>query len=365
MENKKSITSYGVFSTFVATIVGIGIFSYPRELVEVVGTDAWIETFFIGALCYLIIRFIWKVERINNYMEFTALVKRNLGRVFGGLVLTLFSGTMLFYVSISMRTFVEVIKMYLLEKTPTEVLLIITILCGIYLVNGGLGSIIRFNEVAILIMFIPLIIILLIASTLGDYTNILPIFHNKPINYINSIPFSAFSFSGIEILFLVIPFLENKEKGKKTISKGILFVTVFYAIVTLLVIATFSKEHTKMLIWPTITMIKSLNVPGAFIERWEGIMMALWVLFYFTTFCNLYFFSSHIIKQTYKISDISLSSSILAPLIYIIAILPKNIGEVFHIGGAAVPLIFVFNLIFLPLLLYITGKSIRRKEGCK
>ena len=290
MENKKNITSYGLFSTFVATIVGIGIFSYPRELVELVGTDAWIETFFIGALCFLIIRFIWKVESINNYMEFTALVKRNLGGVFGGLVLIIFSGTLLFYVSISMRTFVEVIKMYLLEKTPTEILLIITILCGIYLVSGGIGSVIRFNEVSLFIMFIPLIVILLIASTLGDYTNILPIFHNKPVNYINSLRFSTFSFSGMEILFLIIPFLRDKEKGKKTINKGILIITIFYSIVTLFVIAIFSKEHTKMLIWPTITMIKSLNVPGAFIERWEGIMMALWILFYFTTFCNLYFF---------------------------------------------------------------------------
>jgi spore germination protein (amino acid permease) len=363
MENKKFITSYGLFCTLVATVVGIGVFSYPRQLADVIGTDAWLETFFIGALSLLIIRLIWKIESINNYMEFTSLIKRNFGGVFGGIVLMVFSGTMIFYVALSMRTFVEVIKMYLLEKTPTEFLLVITILCGIYLVRGGIGSVIKFNEVALWMMFIPVIFILLLALKLGDYTNVFPILHNKPINYIYSLKYTAFSFSGIEILFLIIPFLRNREKSKKIMDRGIIFITLFYALVTVMVLAILSKEHTKMLIWPTITMIKSLDVPGAFIERWDGIVMALWVLFYFTSFSNLYFFSSHIIKENFNLREMKTSSYVLAPFVYIIAILPKNIGEVFSIGATVIPIIFVFNLIVLPLLLYFTGKFIGKKEG--
>jgi spore germination protein (amino acid permease) len=212
-------------------------------------------------------------------------------------------------------------------------------------------------------MFIPVIFILLLALKLGDYTNVFPILHNKPINYIYSLKYTAFSFSGIEILFLIIPFLRNREKSKKIMDRGIIFITLFYALVTVMVLAILSKEHTKMLIWPTITMIKSLDVPGAFIERWDGIVMALWVLFYFTSFSNLYFFSSHIIKENFNLREMKTSSYVLAPFVYIIAILPKNIGEVFSIGATVIPIIFVFNLIVLPLLLYFTGKFIGKKEG--
>ena len=34
MKDKEFITPYGLFTTIVVTIVGVGIFSYPRELLQ-------------------------------------------------------------------------------------------------------------------------------------------------------------------------------------------------------------------------------------------------------------------------------------------------------------------------------------------
>ncbi|MCS4454255.1 GerAB/ArcD/ProY family transporter [Clostridium botulinum] len=42
----------------------------------------------------------------------------------------------------------------------------------------------------------------------------------------------------------------------------------------------FSTEQVKLMLWPGITMIKSIDIPGTFIERWEGIIMAIWTLFF-------------------------------------------------------------------------------------
>jgi spore germination protein (amino acid permease) len=274
------------------------------------------------------------------------------------------AGSQVFAISVGMRAFVEVIKMYLLDKTPTEFLIIITIFCGTYLIRGGLRSVIKFNEVALWTMFIPIGLVLLLLTGLGDYTNILPVLQNPPKNYINALKFTTFSFGGIEIMYLITPFLINKQKAQRTLSKGIIFITIFYALVTLLVLAVFSEEYTKTLLWPMITMIKTINIPGSFFERWESIIMALWILFYFTTFCNLYYFSSHILKETFRLGDVKISSFIIVPFIYLIAMYPKNIQELLNIVTMIIPIIFVYDLILVPLLLYFTGKTRSERGRC-
>ena len=97
----------------------------------------------------------------------------------------------------------------------------------------------------------------------------------------------------------------------------------------ILVLAVFSKAQSRILLWPTISMIRSLDIPGTFIERWEGIVMALWIFFYFTTFVNTYFFSSEIVKNVFKLKDIKLSSLLIMPIIYVVALYPENIAELY------------------------------------
>jgi spore germination protein (amino acid permease) len=366
MKNKEFVTSYGLFSTIVVTVVGIGIFSYPRELANIVGTDAWLITLVLGLVTFFIMKIIWKVEKINNFSEFNVLVRSSLGNMFGNILLIGFAISQLLSISIGMRSFVEVIKMYLLEKTPTEFLIIVTIFCGTYLIRGEMRSLIKFNEIALWVMFVPIIFVLIFLLNMGDFTNIFPILHTPPIQYVKVMKYTAFSFGGFEIAYLVIPFLKDKKEGFKVITKSIAFIVVFYTVITIMVFAVFSKEQVRILIWPTITMIRSLDIPGTFIERWDGIVLALWIIFYLTTFVNGYYFSSQILKEAFKLEDIKVSSLLIVPFIYIIAMYPKDIGEVFYLGNTIMPILFIYNLIFLPLLLYMGSMSKRhRKESVK
>ncbi len=57
------------------------------------------------------------------------------------------------------------------------------------------------------------------------------------------------------------------------------------------------------MLWPGITMIKSIDIPGTFIERWEGIIMAIWTLF-FLLHLPIYIIFSRYIKNMLHIDDI-------------------------------------------------------------
>lgn len=362
MKNRDFVTSYGLFCTIIISVVGVGIFSYPGELTSAVENNGWILTLISGFIAYGLAYIIYKSVQINNFDKFHTIMKNNFGKILGVVFTIIFAGYTTFFIALGMRDFVEVIKMYLLEKTPTEILLVVTILAGSYLVRGEIGSLIKFNEVAFWIMFLPMILILILTLNNIDFTNIFPLLSTKPMNYAKGLSAAAYSFAGFQIIYLVLPFVKNKIGMSKTLFKSMGFITIFYIIIVMFCISVFSINQTKVLLWPTITMIKSINIPGAFIERWEGVVMTMWIVFYFTNFVNLYYFSSDLIKDIFGLKDIKLGIAIVTPFIYITAMYPDNVADLFDISRLNSIIYNLYSLVIIPLMLFLVHKLRKRKS---
>jgi spore germination protein (amino acid permease) len=367
MNNRGFVSKYGLFASIVVTVIGVGVFSYPSTMANEVGTDGWFVTILAGVICFLLLALIYRVVVKNNYSTFYIMLEDNLGKIFSKVFGFALCTYFVFIAAIGMRVFVEVIKMYLLEQTPTEFILIVMIFTGLYLVRGEVSALVKFNEIAFFAMFIPMLFILIFATRGGTPNNVLPLLQSTPKQYIKALSTATFAFSGFEIAYLVLPFMKDKDGIRKTLFKSIVFITLFYAMVTILCLMFFAKEHTKELIWPTITLIRSIVIPGAFVERWEGLVMALWVLFYFTTFVNMYYFSGDIIKDVFHLHDIKLSSMIMAPIIYLVAMYPQNIAEVYDMSGKVTPILSIFSFIILPLVLLlrsgVKGRGRKKSEA--
>lgn len=363
MNNKGFISKYGLLSTIVVTVTGVGVFAYPNLMANEIGTDGWFVAILSGGVVFLFLSLIYKVIIKNNYQTFYNILEDNLGKAMSKIFGIIFCIHFIFSISLGMRIFTEVIKMYLLERTPTEFIILVMIFTGIYLVRGEIPALIKFNEIAFPAMFIPIAITLIFSIKGGKATNLLPVLQHKPDDYLRALVDSTFAFGGFEIAYMVLPYMKDKDGIRKTFFKSISIITIFYAIVTILCIMFFSKEHTKELLWPTITLIRAINMPGAFIERWEGVVMALWVLFYFTTFVNMYYFSGDIIKNIFNLHDIKLSSIILAPIVYIIALYPQNIAEVYDVSKKINSVLSVFSFLILPLILLFFGRAKERGKN--
>ena len=364
MKEKDFINKYGVFSSIVVTVIGVGVFSYPRDLTQLIGSDGWFVTLLGGFVSWILLYLIYKVVKLNNFNSFYNILHNNLGFFLGKICAVIFVLFNIFSIALGMRVFSEVIKMYLLLRTPTEFILMVMIFTGIYLVRSGLDVLIRFNEISFWVMFIPIIFVLLAAAKGADFTNVLPVFNNEITNYVKAVSTTIYAFTGYQIAYLLIPAAKEKEKMPKIIFKSMAFVSVFYLVITVMVLAIFGKKETSTFLWPTITMIKSIDIPGTFIERWEGVVMALWVMFYFTTFVNGYYFSSDIIKHAFKLEDVKISSFLLMPFIYLIALYPENVAKIYVVSTKTNFTFATFCLIILPIVLLIIG-AIKYKGGCK
>lgn len=363
MEDKAYIKSFGIFSTISVAVVGVGIFSYPSGITNAVGTNGWWLTLIGGFIAFGFLYFVYRVCKQNDFCEFSEMCERTLGKVFGKICMLLLALYSIFSMSMGMRTFIEVIKEYLLEKTPTTVLIGITLIMGIYIINGGLHSLIRYNEITFFIMFVPAIVICLFALNNADLTNILPITLNKPSEYFVAIKNMIYIFNSFEIAYLIIPLAICKHKIVKNLGKSFIFISFFYAFVVILCIATFSKKQTGLLLWPTITMIRTINIKWVFIEKWEGVVMCLWTIFYFTAFVNGYYFSSYIVKKVFNFKKVRNGAIIIIPVSYYIALYPKNIVILTDIASMITPVFSTYAYIVFPLL--ITIFTIIRKRRLK
>lgn len=362
-EKLEFVGKYGLFSTIVVTVIGVGVFSYPNVMASDVGTDGWLVTIVAGFICFMSLYLMYKVVDKNGYITLYEIMENTVGKLLSKILALILAGYFIIEVSIGMRIFVEVIKMYLLEQTPTEFILVVMIFTGLYLVRGEITALVKFNEISFVIMFVPIIIVLVFSTRGGDISNVLPILQHSPKEYFSGLIDSAYSFAGFEIAFLILPFMKEKKIIKKTIMESMIFITIFYILVVILCLMFFTKDHTRDLLWPTITLIRAIVIPGSFIERWEGIVMTLWVLFYFTTFVNFYYFSGELVKKAFRLNDIKISSLILVPIIYLTALYPQNIAEVYSMSKKSTPFFITFSFIFIPVILLIIKGNRKKGEG--
>lgn len=357
---KEFINKYGIFCTIVITIIGIGVFSYPREITSSIGTDGWFVTLIMGLLNYLFLYLIYKIVSINNYEIFSNILENNFGKIIGKVIAVIFCIYIVFTSCIGLRIFAEVLKMYLLEKTPAEFIIFAMIIVSTYLVRGEISTLIKFNEIAFWIIFIPTIFVLLFSFNRADFTNVFPVFTHKPIEYIKALPILFYTFSGIEIAYLILPYVKDKQGITKTFARGMLFITAFFIMTLVFCLAVFGKEQVTTYLWPLITMIKTVDIPGTFVERWEGIVMSLWVLFFFSTFSNSYYFASDILRNSFKLGDIKVASMIVLPFLFVITLIPQNIAELYYLSEKVIPFFSVFCYVVFPLIFFVLVK-LRRK----
>lgn len=353
MKNNDFIREHGLFTSLIVSMIGIGVFYGPSSLAKIVGRDGWISALIMGGVLFLLLYMINHLMKLNDYKDIVTILNNTYGRILGNIISLVYAIVMIYILSISLRTFADVINMYLLQKTPRGFIIVIMIFIGVYLVRGGLTNIVHFNEITFWIMVIPTIFILLLNIPNSNFTMLLPMLRERPISYVKGVLDILFLVNGFCIAFVLLPHVKRKESITKIFRSSSIFIALFYAITFIFVISTLSAEQTAERVFPTITMLKSINTRSGVLERWDGLVMALWILFYFTNFCNTYYFSSYIVKKVLNLEHIRISSILFIPVIYIAALYPENMIEIRSGDISMSKMIFIISIIVVIIISYL------------
>ncbi len=174
----------------------------------------------------------------------------------------------------------SVIKTNSLPKTPVTALITVALIISVYIATRGIETIGRISEIFIVLILAGILFVFVFAAKSGGFSNISPGggigIKDITIRGINSLYF----FQGMEIPFILSIFSGDKSDIKKKDIFGAF--ELVWLIMTFSVFLIFTKLKVieeNFAVWPFIKVADSIEIPFAFIERQDFIIIALTTTF--------------------------------------------------------------------------------------
>lgn len=330
MDAKKyGLSDFQWASVVICTILGGGIITLPRTVAEVAGRDGWISIILAGLLAWLMAVLIWLLCRkfpTKTLPEFSILI---LGKPLGIIVSVLYA---LYAVSIggmALRIFTELAKTWVIIWTPMPVFLLSVLLPVVYISRLGAVSLGRMMENIIYITFGVLLVWLV---PLGEFNalNLRPIGAEGISAIASAVPEAIFAFLGFEVMLVFFPFIINRNKVLRVTIIALGVVTALYVGNIIFTYGVLGVEHTLVQTWPLMNYLRVGTLP--IMQRVDNLVLFLWTAQMMAVVAIQYYASTFTMATLTKRSKHDLWVLVMWPLVYLAAILPGSLSEVFMLG---------------------------------
>ncbi|WP_245891196.1 GerAB/ArcD/ProY family transporter [Desmospora activa] len=374
--NEKVITPYQSFCLLVNTLIGVGILSFQRSIIQEVGPDAiWI--LLIGGLVTLaeVVILTKVMQRFSGNHIVGAVAQlggkkksqrsKTIMAIPFVLILAVIWFSALSFVS---RMFGEVLITVVLPRTPLVVLMVVLLGVAAAVASNRLNVLVRFSEFLMPFLFLPLPWLFAVWVQEGDWNHFLPLFQVDWAHVFKGVAGSFLTFSGASVLFMFMGYYQQPQKAMQSHTIGVGFVTLIYWVTLLSTLAVFGAYEMNNLVWPSLDLITVLTVPGLILERLESAFLSIWMVTVFTTLLNLYgalvdgLMNGFQIKERYR----PYVSWGLLPLLLLTAHAPTNVFQVFRWGewsGWLEPITIVIVLLCLFLLSLLRGRQNQGRQA--
>jgi len=311
------------------TMVGTGVLTLPRSLVEVVPYDYWIILLAGGLVAIVTILICGAIIRLKPRKTYFEILSDSLSKPIAYIVGFAYIIYLTVYIALITRIFGEIIKAFLLINTPIEIINVSFLLASVYLVRQGIEVLGRMFEVLFPIITVLILFIIGLSFTNSDLSNLLPSFEITFADIIKGVPITTLSFIGFEMLLFFGVHLDKPKKATKAYI-AVVAVMLFYILVATATIAQFGPIQLTHLIWPTLDLFDTIELPGLFIENVQVIVMGLWIVTAFTSIAPMHLASTDMLKSITGSKDQAYLASIFLPIAYFISIIPENVGQAYE-----------------------------------
>jgi len=330
--------------TLKSIIVGIEIMAVPNTVIRVSKQDGWISIL-LGALypIYLVVvaNFLCKRFPKDNIL---VLSKKCFGNFFGSILNFIFISFFLFMLTQELSGYSNIFRVYAVSFLKSYQV-ILTVLIPIAFVSyKGIKTLGRLNEVGFYLT-ICLIIFPIGILAYGSILNLMPVFGSGLNNIVKASKQTLFAYAGMEMIFLIYPFLQDPKKLLKCGLGSTAIVAFIYVWVTFGTIFYLGIYSSQKYIWPVLTLSDSVKVP--IINSFRYIFITIWSLVQFKCISTYYFAVSYGLNQCVKKIDPKTFTILLYPIIIFIALLYGNPITYSHWVENLVPVYVIFNLTYV------------------
>ncbi len=316
---EKGITPYQNVSILLLVSFAFQTLMMPIILSEVDGPVGWISIIIGAVILIFTIKPINKI--MDDYKEDTIvgisshLLPKYISKSIGAYYIILF----IVANSLLMKDFAEQIKLLMLFKTPISFIIITILLTASYAAKKGIQTISEIAHITVLIALIPFLAVIVFSAYYSNYTNVFPIYPVDVEGVIKSVPNTLFGFFGYAILMFSNSHVSKTEKNMLLNKKFIIISMAIYIGCYILIIIKFGMEEAVNLVWPFLSVMKFVNIPGFFFESTEIVGMSFQIIVTFTCVCILMYFTNLAIQETLETKENGYFIFIQIPILYIMA----------------------------------------------
>lgn len=314
------------------TCVGAQVMLSPRLLIAAVEQAAWLSVIIGGVIFYIATYLMLKLGRQYPEETLVEYIPRLFGSA-GGTVIIFWFNLLLFLQLIGIFSGVgKIITFYMFDRTPPEVVILALLMVCTYCALQDWGTILRVQQILFFMAYSMLIIIWMASILNFQPENMLPLWPIKTKIVING-GFATWPlYSGYECVLLLLPLVYKKVSFTKIAQiMGGAFgcMTLFFLLIIVVIIGVLSVENAKDVPYPALIVIRSVELPGTFIERLENYLLLAWIPAVFGTLATMMFFMGQVCMQYYRYADHRPWVLALVPIIYVGSILLLDDQQVY------------------------------------
>ncbi|MFB7138560.1 GerAB/ArcD/ProY family transporter [Gottfriedia sp. NPDC056225] len=349
---KSKITQFQFILMIFGIQVGIGMLSLPRELADKSGTSSWIAILFGGLISTLISILFIKLRMKAPTLNYVSFFTFYLGKVIGSIVVFLQAIYFLYAGYLVLIRSILYIQSYILQEEKVDVLLVLFLFPTYQLIKGGIHLIAKYIE-AIFPIAIFTLFMLLFTLKDADINFILPIVKNGWMPIFKTIPLTTTSFLGIELILVLYPYLQSKEKAIKGVIIGNALTTFTYIFVTLICFVIYSPYEIKLTFEPVIDILSVIEFQ--YVERLDFILFSLFLMIISKTWVTYIWAGMNGISELFKFKLFPIVILILFILIIILTFIqvPTFTNTTNHLHNIMIYGLYI--TIGIPILLLIGG----------
>jgi spore germination protein len=331
MDYPRQITVIQAAIIIFSTIIGVGVLAIPLFAVRSADTGGPLVTLlgiFIASLGLCFISLLGMRFPNKSIIEYSEdIIGKWLARVFSCIIILFLT----VITALASREFGDIVITAILPKTPLEVTVIVMLLLAAIYSRADITIFAYIHHFYFPVLLFPGLIIVVLSLKNATVINLLPIWGNEHHGVALGILTMASLFQGFFVMTIVIPAMRRPEKAMIASAAGIFMAGGLYLLIVIAAVAVFGSEEIKKLIWPTLELAKTTSLPGNLLERFDGAFLIIWVIAVFTTIYATYYQTIRSINQLFRVGDQKRFSFFVLPFIFVIAMLPQNVLQLYQI----------------------------------
>ncbi|MCM3626805.1 spore germination protein [Paenibacillus glycanilyticus] len=272
-----TISPYLIIFPLYVGMVGVGILTYQRRVMEHAGYNSWVSLIITGLSMHLLLWMLYKIlSSIEDSRDIVAINHKLFGKWLGNLINLAIVLYFVLGAFVKFKVYVEMIQVWLFPSMNFLPVSIVILLIVYYAVSGGLRSVTGIAVWATMISCLSIVPQVSLTFPYLHPMNLLPLFNHSATDILLSSKDMGFEYLGFETLLFIYPFVKTPEKSQKWAHLIMILVTLLYLMILILAFMFFTEEQLLHTIWPTLNMIGIFEVP--LLQRLEYMAVSLWFI---------------------------------------------------------------------------------------